>query len=328
MDLTRREIDQGAGRRGSCGGGRHRPAGRRRGQRRDARRRGPAQMVQGALPLLRHRLRRDGRGQGRPVVATHGDIHAEVNRGLNCVKGYFLSKIMYGADRLTTPLLRMTRRRVRQGRRVHAGHLGPGVRRHGREVQGRAQGQGAVRRRHVRLGPVDDLGGLRRQQAVQGRLPLQQHRPQRPPLHGLGGVRLHAHLRHGRADGLLRRHRGRRRLRALGLEHGRDAPDPVDAGDRPPPVAPARARWPCSRPSSTAASISPTSRSCSRRRPIWRSSTTSPATSSRPAASTRTSSASTRCSAAATPTSATGCGRSTRWSRRPPTPRTPAARPR
>ena len=41
------------------------------------------------------------------VVATHGDMQAEVNRGLNCVKGYFLSKIMYGADRLTTPLLRM-----------------------------------------------------------------------------------------------------------------------------------------------------------------------------------------------------------------------------
>ncbi|MEH6632240.1 MAG: nitrate reductase catalytic subunit NapA [Halopseudomonas aestusnigri] len=41
------------------------------------------------------------------VVATHGDVKAEVNRGLNCVKGYFLSKIMYGKDRLTTPLLRM-----------------------------------------------------------------------------------------------------------------------------------------------------------------------------------------------------------------------------
>ncbi|MCH7794406.1 MAG: periplasmic nitrate reductase subunit alpha [Proteobacteria bacterium] len=41
------------------------------------------------------------------VVATHGDAKAEVNRGLNCVKGYFLSKIMYGKDRLTTPLLRM-----------------------------------------------------------------------------------------------------------------------------------------------------------------------------------------------------------------------------
>ncbi|NIX75925.1 periplasmic nitrate reductase subunit alpha [Microvirga terricola] len=43
--------------------------------------------------------------EGR-VVATHGDTQAEVNRGLNCIKGYFLSKIMYGADRLTTPLLR------------------------------------------------------------------------------------------------------------------------------------------------------------------------------------------------------------------------------
>ncbi|WP_133000624.1 periplasmic nitrate reductase subunit alpha [Luteimonas arsenica] len=44
--------------------------------------------------------------RGGRVVATHGDVHAEVNRGLNCVKGYFLSKVMYGADRLTTPLLR------------------------------------------------------------------------------------------------------------------------------------------------------------------------------------------------------------------------------
>jgi nitrate reductase NapA len=45
---------------------------------------------------------RDGR-----VVATEADGRSEVNRGINCVKGYFLSKIMYGADRLTTPLLRM-----------------------------------------------------------------------------------------------------------------------------------------------------------------------------------------------------------------------------
>jgi len=44
--------------------------------------------------------------EGR-VVATHGDQQAEVNRGLNCVKGYFLAKIMYGKDRLTTPLMRM-----------------------------------------------------------------------------------------------------------------------------------------------------------------------------------------------------------------------------
>jgi nitrate reductase (cytochrome) len=44
---------------------------------------------------------KDGR-----IVASHGDVKSPVNRGLNCVKGYFLSKIMYGSDRLTKPLLR------------------------------------------------------------------------------------------------------------------------------------------------------------------------------------------------------------------------------
>ena len=44
--------------------------------------------------------------KGGRVVATHGDVHAEVNRGINCIKGYFLSKIMYGTDRLTSPMLR------------------------------------------------------------------------------------------------------------------------------------------------------------------------------------------------------------------------------
>ena len=46
--------------------------------------------------------------KGGRVVATQGDPDAPVNRGLNCVKGYFLSKIMYGEDRLTKPLLRMS----------------------------------------------------------------------------------------------------------------------------------------------------------------------------------------------------------------------------
>ena len=45
--------------------------------------------------------------QNGRVVATQGDPDSEVNRGLNCIKGYFLSKIMYGEDRLTQPLLRM-----------------------------------------------------------------------------------------------------------------------------------------------------------------------------------------------------------------------------
>jgi nitrate reductase NapA len=46
-----------------------------------------------------------GTQNGR-VVATQGDPDAPVNRGLNCIKGYFLSKIMYGEDRLRTPMLR------------------------------------------------------------------------------------------------------------------------------------------------------------------------------------------------------------------------------
>ncbi|HTH40311.1 MAG TPA: nitrate reductase catalytic subunit NapA [Rhodocyclaceae bacterium] len=45
--------------------------------------------------------------QNGRVVATQGDPDAAVNRGLNCIKGYFLSKIMYGEDRLTKPMLRM-----------------------------------------------------------------------------------------------------------------------------------------------------------------------------------------------------------------------------
>ena len=46
---------------------------------------------------------KDGR-----IVATKGDPDAPVNRGLNCIKGYFNGKIQYGKDRLTQPLMRMT----------------------------------------------------------------------------------------------------------------------------------------------------------------------------------------------------------------------------
>jgi len=41
------------------------------------------------------------------IVAVKGDPAAPVNRGLNCIKGYFNAKIMYGSDRLKQPLLRM-----------------------------------------------------------------------------------------------------------------------------------------------------------------------------------------------------------------------------
>ncbi len=41
------------------------------------------------------------------VVAVKGDPKAPVNRGLLCVKGYANATMLYGADRLTKPLLRM-----------------------------------------------------------------------------------------------------------------------------------------------------------------------------------------------------------------------------
>lgn len=40
------------------------------------------------------------------VVAITGDRQAEVNKGLLCVKGYHVGQILYGKDRLTTPMLR------------------------------------------------------------------------------------------------------------------------------------------------------------------------------------------------------------------------------
>ncbi|MBL8138831.1 MAG: nitrate reductase catalytic subunit NapA [Acidobacteria bacterium] len=58
---------------------------------------------------------RDGR-----VVAVKGDPAAPVNRGLLCVKGYANAQILYGADRLTTPLLRLV-----NGRYDKAGVLTP-----------------------------------------------------------------------------------------------------------------------------------------------------------------------------------------------------------
>ena len=141
---------------------------------------------------------KDGR-----VVATHGDMQAEVNRGLNCVKGYFLSKIMYGADRLTTPLMRM-----KDGRFAKDGAFEPvswdlRLRRDGEAVEAGPEGIGVDRGRHVRLGSVDHVRRLCRHQADARRVPLQQPRSECPPLHGLGGGHLHSRLRHGRADGVL-----------------------------------------------------------------------------------------------------------------------------
>ena len=41
------------------------------------------------------------------IIAVKGDPVAPVNRGLNSIKGYINAKIMYGADRLKQPLMRI-----------------------------------------------------------------------------------------------------------------------------------------------------------------------------------------------------------------------------
>lgn len=40
------------------------------------------------------------------VVATKGDPENRSNKGLNCIKGYYIGKILFGKDRLTKPLIR------------------------------------------------------------------------------------------------------------------------------------------------------------------------------------------------------------------------------
>ncbi|WP_165251988.1 molybdopterin-dependent oxidoreductase [Adlercreutzia sp. ZJ304] len=40
------------------------------------------------------------------IVAVTGDPDNQSNRGLNCVKGYYLASVLYGEDRLTEPLIR------------------------------------------------------------------------------------------------------------------------------------------------------------------------------------------------------------------------------
>lgn len=59
-----------------------------------------------------------GTQQGR-VVACQGDPDAPVNRGLNCIKGYFLPKIMYGKRPFNAADAAHERRQISQRRRVH-----------------------------------------------------------------------------------------------------------------------------------------------------------------------------------------------------------------
>ena len=191
---------------------------------------------QGALPLLRHRLRRDGGGQGQPRgrharrPAGRGQPRPQLRQGLLPLEDH----VRRGpADDAAAA---HEGRQVRQGRRVRA--ASPGTQAFDVMAEQfkrvlKEKGPTAVGMFGSGQWTVwEGYAGLKLMKAGFRSNNLD---PNARHCMASAAVGLHAHLRHRRADGLLRRHRGRRRLRALGLEHGRDAPDPVDAGDRPAP---------------------------------------------------------------------------------------------
>ena len=257
------------------------------------------------------------------VVATHGDAEAEVNRGLNCVKGYFLSKIMYGSDRLTTPLLRK-----RDGEYHKDGDFEPVTWDEAFDLMAvkwketlAAKGPKAVGM--FGSGQWTIWEGYAAAKLMKAGFRSNNLDPNARHCMASRRHRLHAHLRHRRADGLLRRLRGRRRLRALGREHGGDAPDPLDPHHRPPLQLPARQGRgaldlpqpqlrPRRHPDRLHAAVRPLHPQL-HRQPHHRVGRRS----------TRPSSPTSSTSSTATRTSATACAPSIRWSRRRRTPRTP-----
>ena len=111
------------------------------------------------------------------VVATHGDIKSEVNKGLNCVKGYFLSKIMYGRDRVTSPLLRMKNGKYHKEGTFTEVSWDRAFDEMEVQFKKNLEGERSHRGGYVRIGPVDGVGRLRRFEAHEGGFPIQQHRP-------------------------------------------------------------------------------------------------------------------------------------------------------
>src|SRR3954452_14952998 len=126
-------------------------------------------MVQGAVPLLRHRVRRDGWRQGRKGRcnsrrhAGGGQSRAQLRQRLLPLQDHVRRR---SADHAADA---HKKRSLRQGWRVPARFVGPGLRRNGPAVEAGAEGERADRGRHVRLGPVDHVRGLCRDKAPNAR---------------------------------------------------------------------------------------------------------------------------------------------------------------
>jgi len=259
------------------------------------------------------------------VVATHGDIKSEVNRGLNCVKGYFLSKIMYGHDRLTRPMLRKT-----NGTYDKNGEFTPVSWDEAFDVMAE-KFKAALKKR----GPSGiGMFGSGQWTIWEGYAALKLFKA------GFRSNNIDPNARHCMASAAVGF------MRTFGIDEPMGCYDDIEAADafvlwgsnmaEMHPILWTRvADRRLSAPHVRVAVLSTFEHrsfdladiGSSSRRPTSTCSTRSPTTSSGPDGSTATSSASTRCSSAARPTSATACARSIRWRRkRPgaPRPATPA----
>ena len=185
MDVSRRALLKAQA--AVAAASRRRHSARRTGTEPHRRRGHPDQMVEGAVPVLRHRLRRDGRRQGRAgssprtatcrrrsIAASTASRATSFRRSCTAPTGS-RSRCCACATARSTRTASSSRCRWDQAFDEMA-----------RAVEARAEGEGSGGRRHVRLGPMDDLRRLCRHQADARRLPLEQSRPQCAPLHGVG----------------------------------------------------------------------------------------------------------------------------------------------
>ncbi len=188
---------------------------------------GRPHLEEGAVPLLRHRLRRRSRRprrsrrSGARRRGEPGQPRPALRQGLPPAG---LSLRRGPADPPAAPAAR---------RLLPADLLGRGARPDREQVPGGAGDHGPGVGRHVRLGTVDRLRRLRRAQV--GAAPAcgsNNLEPNARLCMASGGDGLHDAVPERRADGLLRGLRGRRRLRPLGQQHGRDAPGAVQPHPR------------------------------------------------------------------------------------------------
>ena len=174
---------------------------------------------QAPLPVLRHRLSvlvGTRTAASSPPRATERQSTAVSTAS----RGYFLSKILYGQDRLTTPLLRKKRRQIRQGEATSRPSRGTEAFDVMAEVEGGAEGQGPNLGRDVRLRVSGRSGRAMRPPSSLKACTLNNLDPNARHCMASAVVGFMRN-RHRRTDGLLRRRpRARRRYVTMGLQHG------------------------------------------------------------------------------------------------------------